>query len=59
MGEMTPRSDNDFAFLATLGPRDKRAGYVEAVKVACIRDGEFFTELESNAAALWQAGFWR
>lgn len=29
---------NDFNLLATLEPRDKRAGYVEAVKVACIRD---------------------
>lgn len=43
---------NDFAFLSTLSLRDKRAGYVEAVKVACIRDGDFFTELEANADAL-------
>lgn len=43
---------NDFSFLATLSPRDKRAGYVEAVKVACIRDALFFAEMESNAAAL-------
>ena len=43
---------NDFALLATLSPRDKRAGYVEAVKVACIRDLEFFEELERNAPAL-------
>src|ERR1019366_1568447 len=27
---------NDFKLLATLPPRDLRAGYVEAVKVACI-----------------------
>ena len=33
---------NDFNLLATLAPRDKRGGYVEAVKVACIRDAEFF-----------------
>ena len=33
---------NDFNLLATLEPHDKRAGYVEAVKVACIRDAKFF-----------------
>ena len=43
---------NDFAFLSTLSVRDKRAGYIEAVKVACIRDAAFFAELEANAAAL-------
>jgi len=43
---------NDFNFLATLEPRDKRAGYVEAVKVACIRDRDFFDELERAAADL-------
>jgi 3-dehydroquinate synthase len=43
---------NDFAFLATLSPRDKRAGYVEAVKVACIRDVRFFADLEAQAAGL-------
>ena len=43
---------NDFNFLATLEPRDKRGGYVEAVKVACIRDANFFNELERNAAKL-------
>ncbi|HTI71409.1 MAG TPA: 3-dehydroquinate synthase [Candidatus Limnocylindria bacterium] len=43
---------NDFSLLATLGPRDKRAGYVEAVKVACIRDREFFEWLEDNARPL-------
>jgi len=37
---------NDFNLLATLEPRDKRAGYVEAVKVACIRDRAFFEEIE-------------
>ena len=31
---------NDFRFLATLPHREKRAGYSEAVKVACIRDRE-------------------
>jgi 3-dehydroquinate synthase len=37
---------NDFSLLGTLEPRDKRAGYVEAVKVACIRDARFFDEIE-------------
>lgn len=43
---------NDFDLLRSLAPRDKRAGYVEAVKVALIRDGEFFTQLERSAADL-------
>jgi 3-dehydroquinate synthase len=43
---------NDFQLLATLSPRDKRSGYVEAIKVACIRSQEFFEEIETNAAAL-------
>jgi 3-dehydroquinate synthase len=43
---------NDFQWLLTLAPRDKRAGYSEAVKVACIRDGKFFESLERDADAL-------
>lgn len=43
---------NDFQLLATLPARDKRAGYVEAVKVACIRDASFFLWLESQAGPL-------
>lgn len=43
---------NDFQLLSTLSPRDKRAGYVEAVKVACIRNREFFETLEKDASAL-------
>lgn len=43
---------NDFNLLATLSPRDKRAGFVEAVKVACIRDAAFFARLEQDAGAL-------
>jgi 3-dehydroquinate synthase len=43
---------NDFNLLATLAPRDKRSGYVEAVKVACIRDVNFFKELERDAEKL-------
>jgi 3-dehydroquinate synthase len=43
---------NDFQLLATLPPADLRAGYVEAVKVACIRSREFFDALERDASAL-------
>ncbi len=43
---------NDFNLLTTLDPRDKRAGYVEAVKVACIRDHAFFGEIERDAEKL-------
>lgn len=43
---------NDFNLLATLESRDKRAGYVEAVKVACIRDAKFFGAIEREAEAL-------
>jgi len=43
---------NDFNLLATLKPREKRAGYVEAVKVACIRDAKFFDEIERDAEKL-------
>ena len=43
---------NDFQLLASLTPRDKRAGYVEAVKVALIRDAQFFSEIESAAEKL-------
>ena len=43
---------NDFNLLVTLEPRDKRAGYIEAVKVACIRDRAFFEEIEREADKL-------
>lgn len=43
---------NDFKLLESLPDRDKRGGYVEAVKVACIRDRSFFETLEKNAASL-------
>lgn len=36
---------NDFDLLSTLPPREQIAGMAEAVKVALIRDGEFFTWL--------------
>jgi 3-dehydroquinate synthase len=45
---------NDFTLLGTLPERDARAGFVEAVKVACIRSREFLESLESNARALAQ-----
>jgi 3-dehydroquinate synthase len=43
---------NDFRLLESLPPRDKRAGYVEAVKVALIRDGDFFEAIERDAELL-------
>lgn len=43
---------NDFEFLASLSPRDKRAGYAEAVKVALIRDAAFFETIERQAERL-------
>lgn len=43
---------NDSAFIDVLPGRDKRAGMAEAVKVALIRDGDFFAWLEERAEAL-------
>lgn len=43
---------NDFQLLDSLPPRDRRAGLVEAVKVALIRDAAFFAELEAAAGRL-------
>jgi 3-dehydroquinate synthase len=43
---------NDFELLRTLSERDKRAGYVEAVKVALIRDRKFFEAIEADAERL-------
>ena len=40
---------NDLDLALVLGPRDKIAGMAEAVKVALIRDGEFFTWIERHA----------
>jgi 3-dehydroquinate synthase len=45
---------NDSAFIDHLPAREKRAGMAEAVKVALIRDGNFFRWIESSAAALAQ-----
>lgn len=44
----------DFALLHSLSDRDKRSGYSEAVKVACIKDAAFFEALERDAEALRQ-----
>jgi 3-dehydroquinate synthase len=43
---------NDARFLETLGRRDTVAGMAEAVKVALIRDGDFFDWLSAHAGAL-------
>jgi len=43
---------NDINFVMGLGERDKIAGMAEAVKVALIRDFEFFNWLEQNSDAL-------
>lgn len=43
---------SDFDFLDTLDERDKRSGLAEAVKVALIRDQDFFRWLDSEAHAL-------
>lgn len=43
---------NDFDFLSTLDPRDLRSGIAEAVKVALIKDGEFFERLHAQRDAL-------
>lgn len=43
---------NDSAFFDTLSARDKRSGMAEAVKVALIRDAEFYLWLEDNAERL-------
>ncbi|HEX6274434.1 MAG TPA: 3-dehydroquinate synthase [Polyangiaceae bacterium] len=46
---------NDLDLLRTLPLRDARAGMAEAVKVALIRDGDFFAWIEANADALGRA----
>jgi 3-dehydroquinate synthase len=40
---------NDFDLLSALAPRDQIAGIAEAVKVALIRDADFFAWLERHA----------
>ena len=43
---------NDFQFLHTQPRLTRRAGLIEAVKVALVRDGEFFDWLEMNVSGL-------
>ena len=43
---------NDFQFLHTQPKLTRRAGLIEAVKVALVRDGEFFDWLEKNVRGL-------
>ena len=43
---------NDGDFLAPLPPAEKRAGLIEAIKVALIRDAAFFHEIERQADSL-------
>lgn len=45
---------NDAAFLQGLPLRDRRAGLIEAVKVALIRDAEFFEFIAARVEALAQ-----
>ena len=45
---------NDFSFLRTLPDSQKRAGYVEAIKVALIRDRAFFEWIEGRSDELSQ-----
>jgi 3-dehydroquinate synthase len=43
---------NDAHFLTTLSERDWRSGIAEAVKVALVKDADFFEWLEGNATAM-------
>ena len=43
---------NDFSFLETLPDAHLRNGYIEAIKVALIRDASFFEWIETNVEAL-------
>lgn len=43
---------NDFQFLHTQDEETRRGGLIEAVKVALVRDGEFFEWIEANLEAL-------
>lgn len=45
---------NDFEFLTSLDDRDWRAGMAEAIKVALIKDPEFFASIEAQAGELAQ-----
>jgi 3-dehydroquinate synthase len=43
---------NDFAFLQSLDPITRRAGLIEAVKVAMVKDREFFEWIEARLEGL-------
>lgn len=43
---------NDLAFLDVLPPRDRRAGLIEALKVALVRDAAFFEFIAARVGAL-------
>ena len=43
---------NDFRFLHTQDEEIKRAGLIEAIKVALVKDGNFFEWIEANLEAL-------
>lgn len=43
---------NDFDFLNSLSERDRRDGIIESIKVALIRDQEFYQDLEASSDAL-------
>jgi 3-dehydroquinate synthase len=43
---------NDAAFLRALPDARKSAGYIEAIKVALVRDADFFSAIETDADAL-------
>ena len=43
---------NDFNFLETLPDREWRGGIAEAIKVALIKDAEFFNRIEADASRL-------
>ncbi|MGA2322122.1 MAG: 2-epi-5-epi-valiolone synthase, partial [Solirubrobacteraceae bacterium] len=45
----------DGAFLATLGPRQIRCGLAEILKLAIVRDGRLFAQLESHGTHLLSA----
>ncbi len=43
---------NDFAFLHSQDEKTRRAGLIEAVKVALVKDADFFDWIEANAEGL-------
>jgi 3-dehydroquinate synthase len=43
---------NDFRFLESQDAESSRAGLIEAIKVALVKDGEFFRWIEQNVMAL-------